>query len=57
MEFDYTQCEIFHGGDSNSDHCLVNANVKENLAASKQGSQKLDVETFNLRHLKDQEVR
>ena len=48
MAFEYTRC---------TDHCLVVAKVRERLAISKQAAQKLDGKRFNLRRLKDLEVR
>ena len=47
----------FRGADCDTDHYLVVANVRERLAVSKQAVQKLDGERFNLRKLKNLEVK
>ena len=47
----------FRGADCDTDHYLVVAKVRERLAVSKQVAQKLDGEKFNLRKLKDLEVK
>ena len=47
----------FRGADCGTDHYLVVAKVRERLAVSKQAAQKLDGEKFNLRNLKDLEVK
>ena len=47
----------FRGADCDTDHYLVIAKVRERLAVSKQAAQKLDGEGFNLRKLKDVEVK
>jgi hypothetical protein len=39
--------QSFRGADSDADHYLVVAKVRERLAASKQAAQKLDVERLN----------
>jgi len=57
MEYEYTRCTVFPVSDCDTDHCLVVAKVRENLAVSKQASQEFDVEIFNLRKLNDLEVR
>jgi hypothetical protein len=44
------------GADSDIDHCLVVAKVRERLAESKQVTQKFDVERFNLKTPYDLEV-
>ena len=47
----------FGGADCDTDHYLVVTKVRERLAVSKQAAQKLDGESFNLRKLKDLEVK
>ena len=47
----------FKGADCDTDHYLVVAKIRERLAVSKQKAQKLDGEKFNLRKLKDLEVK
>jgi hypothetical protein len=47
----------FRGADCDTDLYLVVAKVREKLAVSKQGDQKFDGERFNLRKLKELEVK
>ena len=47
----------FRGADCDTDHYLVVAKVRVRLAVSKQQTHKLDGERFNLRKLKDLEVK
>jgi hypothetical protein len=43
--------QSFRGADSDTDHYLVVAKVRERLAASKRTTQKFDMERFNLKKL------
>ena len=45
------------GADCDTDHYLVAAKDRRRLAVSKQAAQNFDVEIFNLRKVKDLEVR
>jgi len=47
----------FRGADCDTDHHLVDAQVREILAVIKQAAQKFDVECFNLRKLNELEFR
>jgi hypothetical protein len=47
----------FRGADCDTDHYLVTANVRERLAVSKKAAQRFDRQRFNLRKLKEPEVR
>jgi hypothetical protein len=47
----------FRVADSDTDHYLMVAKVRERLAVSKQAAQKFDGERFNLRKLNELEVR
>ena len=49
--------QSFRGADCDTDNYLVVAKVRERLAVSKQAVQKHDGEKFNLRKLKDLEVK
>ena len=47
----------FRGADCDTDHYLMIAKVRERLVVSKQAAQKLDGDRFNLKKLKDLEVK
>jgi len=47
----------FTGADCDTDHCLVDAKLRERLAVRKQAAQKFDGETFNLRKLNELGVK
>ena len=47
----------FRGADCDTDHCLVVANVRGNLAVSKQAAPLYDGERFNFRSLNELEFR
>jgi hypothetical protein len=44
----------FKGADCGTDHYLVVAKVRERLAVSKRGAQKIDTERFNVKKLKEE---
>ena len=48
-------CLSSRGADSDTDHCLVVAKLRERLAVSKEATQMFDVEKFNLRTPNDLE--
>ena len=49
--------QSFRGTDWDTYHYLVVPKVRERLAVSKQAAKKFDVDRFNLRKLRDTEVR
>jgi hypothetical protein len=49
--------QSFRGAECDTDHSLVVAKLRERLAVSKQAAQKFDGERFNLKNLKELEVR
>jgi hypothetical protein len=49
--------QSFRGADSDTDHYLVDRNVRQRLSVSKQATQKFYIERFNLRKLNDVEVK
>jgi len=57
MVFEYTRLRSFRGADCDTDNYLVVAKVRKRLAVSKQAAQKFYGERFNLRKLKEVEVR
>ena len=50
------EVRLFRGAECDTDHCLVVAKVRENLALSNQETQKFDVERFNLRKISVLEI-
>jgi len=48
---------FFRGSDSDTDHCLVVAEVTERLAISKEAAQNFYVERFNLKKRSELEMR
>jgi hypothetical protein len=57
MAFQYTRCTIFQGADCDTEHYLMVAKFMETLTVNKQAAQNLDMERFNLRKLRELEVR
>jgi hypothetical protein len=47
----------FRGADCDTDRSLVAAKVRERLAASKRAAQKIDMEIFNLKKLKEGKIK
>jgi hypothetical protein len=47
----------FKGADCDTDHYLVVAEVRERLAVSKRAAQKIDTERFNVKKLKEGDVK
>jgi hypothetical protein len=53
----HVDLQSFRGADCDTDKCLVVAKVRERLTVNIQAAQKFDEERFNVRKLKELEVR
>jgi hypothetical protein len=51
------EIRFFRGADCNTDHSVVVEEVRERLAVTKETTRKFDVERFNLKELRELEVR